>query len=250
MIRPRTRPPSPQPGGSALSTTESNAVLAPKADDKSSLPILIRLPEVAIPHSAKLALRLDWLAKLDWNHIRRVKLDPNWVAGGLLGLVLFLLIMITLNRGSKPDPNSPAQNDAPSWNAGNSKSSPASAAEASAANGPFTPAAEPNTQFAANASVAQPNGGIAPAHTDAGQAPLDGILYPQTPYPPLAGVEAPSQARVDYGSPPVQPDVQNGIHTALRDTSASRAFQSPSNSAYGGHAHFDGGITKPNEIRR
>ena len=111
MIRPRTRPQSPQPGGGALSTTESNAALAPNANDKSSLPILIRLPEVAIPHSTKLALRLDWLAKLDWNHIRRVKLDPNWVAGGLLGLVLFLLIMITLNRGSKPDPNTPAQNE-------------------------------------------------------------------------------------------------------------------------------------------
>jgi len=249
MIRPRTRGESLQPRTASFSTDESIAIQAPHADDESPLPVLMRLPEVAIPSSAKLSLRLDWLAKLDWNRIRRVKLDPNWVAGGLLGLVLFLLIMITLNRSSKPDPNTSAPNEAPSWNAGNLKPSPTSAAGVSASTsahgmGPVTDRTDTSNGQTLGAGMSQT------AASNAQQYSLEGISYPQTPHDMPAGMALEARTQITYGQPTGESGFDNGIRTAQRDTLVPRAVQAPTNPAHPGHAQFEGYITKPTEIRR
>jgi hypothetical protein len=248
------------------------AASAVAQDDKtSSLPVLARIPEVSAKSDrTKLSLRLDWLTRLDWKRMRRIKMDPSWVAGGVLCVVLFLLLLMTLNRGSKTS-ETLEEGDAPPWKSAASTVTLQSAAIPATTHSLQASVARPETQ---TQGAAQPSADLSPAFAPASQSVADtnrssiatsqsagtadghvaqpaltGIYYPQTPYPaPAIGFvpnAAPSQS-----NHVAHPRYGEEIRTAQRDgfaphAAATRApAPSPSPSAIGG-AQLDGIITKP-----
>jgi hypothetical protein len=268
-IRPRLRTGVEQTSGEVTIKSELAANIVVQ-NEKSSLPVLARIPQVSTKSDrTKLSMRLDWLARLDWKRMRHIKMDPSWVAGGVLCVVLFLLLLITINRSSKTG-ETREESDAPTW-----KSAASTVTLQSAANTATTHslhasvaqaetltqgAAQPNADFSpaavpANRAVADTKGmSIAPsqpagtAEGNAVQPTLAGIYYPRTPYPaPAIGLvqtRAPSP-----GNFVAQPrEYVEHIRTAQRDGYAPHAAATrapvPSPPVVGG-AQLDGIITKP-----
>jgi hypothetical protein len=227
------------------------------------LPVLARLPEVSPPADrARLALQLDWLKKLDWKRVRQVNLDPNWVAGGVLALVLLLLLVITLNRSPKPEVDAAAQSEAPSWNAAGkavapttlsatpniAPASPSSILPQSAISPP--PASgmsgPPNQANAAPTSSYSGDPGIpsqAPSSSQ-GQFSLEGIFYPVTPY--AAPVAVAAQPPIDHTAGQPNGSVYGReLRTAQRDLTVPHHPQEQTGSPQNGRAHLQGIISQP-----
>jgi hypothetical protein len=222
--------------------------------------MLARLPEVTQPTDlSKLTVGLDWLKRIDWQQVRRIKLDPNWVAGGVLSLVLLLLLVITFNRSGKAPVEPAVNNDAPAWTTAG-KTAPTAGSPVSTA-GDVAPggAASIASGVASEAKMTSTAAGTTPANSiapadqasnSAAQAPnqyaaatspsLEGIYYPVTPYPAIGA--QPVVASAPAGAPPYD----SGIRTAQRDVTAA-----PQASGYVGappasQARFEGGIiTRP-----
>ncbi|MEX2138578.1 MAG: hypothetical protein WD894_04915 [Pirellulales bacterium] len=261
-IRPRLRVAEPAPQHSACAgISEPVGHPATAEDAMPPLRLLARLPEVALPpDQAKLSLRLDWLKRLDWQQVRRIKLDPNWVAGGVLSLVLLLLLIITFNRSSKPAVESPSTDEAPAWNTAG-KTPPSSVSpkpgfgapinastvapnERSPVNaGPYvtddtdsnhTPGGN-NVPFASDSSVRR----LAAETSEPATTSLEGIYYPRTRFEAVAA--QPVIANQTAG----QPIYGSEIRTAQRDVIAP--YHPPSHSAppQSGQAHFEGIIQRP-----
>ena len=262
-IRPRPRVAEP-----ALRYSDSPGIPEPveqRATVEDAMPplrLLARLPEVSVPaDQPKISLPLDWLKRLDWQQVRRIKLDPNWVAGGVLSLVLVLLLVITFNRSSKPTVESPSTDEAPAWNtagkapASNLTSDPVGGAPINASTVAPTPASamDAGSYASGNTSVNQsPVGNNAPPSGDAvvrrlaaetsgpATASLEGIYYPRTPHDAITA--QPVVANQNAG----QQFTGNEILTARRDVMPP--YQPPVQSAplQPGQAHFEGGIvTRP-----
>jgi hypothetical protein len=263
-IRPRTRTAEAlTPSDLTAANTAGNPQPLPN-QDKPSFPVLARLPDVSLAaEKGKLAIRLDWLTQLDWKKMRRLKLDPNWVAGGVLSLVMILLVVITLNRGSKPAADSPGEQEAASWQdaqahepAGQGSSIGESALTKQPVGSPLN-----SGQFAspgASGLSGGQNTGVAPSQpvADAIRSSLEGIYYPRTPHAAPDSNVFPAAAQAT-AHPAAPGDYDNGIRTAQRDPFVSRAPQPSSiQPAYvqpahsqAGHAQFDGFITQPHGTR-
>ncbi len=260
-IRPRVRDPEKaRTEGITDGISKPVAQSTADVDSPAPLPVLARLPEVSLPSDqGKLSLPLDWLKRLDWQQVRRVKLDPNWVAGGVLSLVLLLLLVITFNRGAKTGVETEANTDAPAWStAGKTSQSP------NASPGDATPVgasgSAANTSLVANTPPVMTSGAVANQSVNAGpgtyagepaaqtpyagpQSPsLEGIYYPQTPYASIA-----PQPVVNH-APAGQSHYGNEIRTAQRDVGAvhqTPAYVGPTPAS---QARFEGGIiTRPQE---
>jgi hypothetical protein len=219
----------------------------PPDDSMPPLRLLARLPEVAVPaNKSKFALRLAWLQRLDWQQVRRIKLDPNWVAGGVLSLVLVLLLTITFNRSSRQSADPTPADEAPTWStAGKSPQSSRSpvpedgaplSASAAASPGnttlPVDNVAPPTSESEVRRLAAETSG---PA-TDS----LEGIYYPNTGYGEITIHPAISNQIAD------QPRYGGELRTAHRD--AIQPYQAPQPTAPppSGQARFDGDIiTQP-----
>ncbi len=250
-IRPRIRTAEPQPLHSRSDDIGQKTVESKSPDDSMPpLRLLARLPEVSVPlEKSKLSWRLDWLPRLDWQQVRRIKLDPNWVAGGVLSLVLVLLLIITFNRSSKQSAEPTTADEAPTWStAGKSHQSPLSPAPDSGA--PVS--ASTATPYVAPGINSSPVGNIAPSARDnevrrlaaetSGPATdsLEGIYYPSTGYGEVAIHPAVSNRVAE------QPQYGGEIRTAHRD--AIQPYQPAGQSAPPslGQARFDGDIiTRP-----
>jgi hypothetical protein len=260
-IRPRIRIAEPQRLYSPASDNhgQTDEAVSPE-DSMPPLRVLARLPEVAVAaDKSKLSLRLDWLQRLDWQLVRRIKLDPNWVAGGVLSLVLVLLLIITFNRNSKQSAEPTSTDEAPAWStAGKSPQSTSSPMPgAGAAVSAATTATQTTSRNAADPLLSDsmqhqsPAGNIAPAVKDAevrrlaaetsqpATDSLDGIYYPNTGYLEVTGHPAMSNAAVD------QPFNGGEIRTAHRDS--IQPYQATQQSAPpSGQARLDGDIiTRP-----
>jgi hypothetical protein len=247
----------------------SDEPAAPSAiagDELPGLVVLARLPEVATSRNpARLSPQLDWLKKLDLKQIRQLNLDPNWVAGGVLALVLLLLLVITLNRSPKPAANTAAENDAPSWNAGAKATAPttltATPNGATTSSPNFVPGAvipgsvagsapptsaidgagqiQPGIQNQPSYS-SQPVAESQPAASPQGQFSLEGVFYPRTPYPaPVA--YSPGQAV----NQPAASSFGQEVRTAQRDVRAPHYAPAQPNSAQPGRAQLEGIISQP-----
>jgi hypothetical protein len=209
---------------------------------------------------------LEWLTHLDWKRLRRIKMDPNWVAGGVLCILLFLLLLITVNRGVKTGATT-EEADAPTWkSAASTIPSPSESVPATAhsLNATAAPAdtqvhgeSPPMTAGNSNAAVS-PNlaaveskatSNASSANTESGnrtQQPLAGIYYPRTPFPaPAIGAErstiAPQSAHAaarSYGEE-LRTAQRDGLapHAGARSTAPTQAPV--------GRAQFEGIITKP-----
>ena len=260
-IRPRIRIAEPQrlysPASDIHPQTDETA--SPE-DSVPPLRVLARLPEVAVAaDKSKLSLSLDWLPRLDWQQVRRIKLDPNWVAGGVLSLVLVLLLIITFNRNSKQSAEPTSTDEAPAWStAGKSPQSnvspvPGAGAPVSASTtAPHTTPGDAADSMLSDSTQNQaPVGNIAPAVNDTdvrrlaaetsqpATDSLDGIYYPNTGYREVTGHPAISNLAVD------QPLHGAAIRTAHRDS--IQPYQAPQQTApSSGQARFDGDIiTRP-----
>jgi hypothetical protein len=196
-IRPRLRVAEAAPRyNDSLGIPQTVDQPATVEDATPPLRVLARLPEVTLPaDQSKISLPLDWLKNLDWQHVRRIKLDPNWVAGGVLSLVLVLLLVITFNRNSKSAAEPPSTDEAPAWNtAGKTPSNlspetglaPPSAVDV----GPYVTGntASNQTQGGHNASSSTDAAvrQFAAQNASSATTSLDGISYPRTPYPEVA----------------------------------------------------------------
>jgi hypothetical protein len=216
------------------------------------LPVLARIPDVTFPDDrSKLSLRLEWLTQLDWKRMRGIKLDSSWIAGGVLCVVLFLLLLITLNHSSKTNENSAPPADAPSWNNASAPSPGNAIANSAAAGMPTTiasmtpdPGASGSQQSVIDPRAATANSSSPSAEPNASS--LVGIYYPRTPHP--TPVIATPGAPVSFNQPIQQPMYNNEIRTAQRDSHVPHApastttAQPPIQSA---RAQFDGIITNP-----
>jgi hypothetical protein len=261
-IRPRMRDMGivAQPHGNPEPSTRPAGRAAADGQDMPPLPMLARLPEVTQPTDpSKLTVGLDWLKRLDWQQVRRIKFDPNWVAGGVLSLVLLLLLVITFNRSGKEPVEPDSTRDAPTWTTAG-KNAPTTGSPVSTA-GDVAPGgaagiasgAAAEAKMASTGADTTPANSIAPAdqashlavqspnqYAAATSPSLDGIYYPVTPYPAIAA--QPVVGSAPAGAPPYD----SGIRTAQRDVTAA-----PQASGYVGappasQARFEGGIiTRP-----
>jgi hypothetical protein len=252
-IRPRVRAAELAPIYSASAGIPEPAGQPASADDSMPpLRLLARLPEVSLPSDkSKLSLNLDWLKRLDWQQVRRIKLDPNWVAGGVLSLVLVLLLVITFNRSSKPAAELPSTDEAPAWNTAG-KTPQSSISPAPGTEGPISAStAVPNQSYGDTTLNQTPGGNVSPYASDpavrrlaveasgAATNSLEGIYYPRTPHAAIAS--QPAIAHQTAG----QPFDGDEIRTAQRDVIPP--YQPPVYSAPppSGQAHFEGIITRP-----
>jgi hypothetical protein len=265
-IRPRIRTAEPAPHNT-LPPEEAVEKHSVSDDDLPGLQVLARLPEVAVPSDrTRLPLQLDWLKKLDWKRVRQVNLDPNWVAGGVLALVLLLLLVITLNRSPKPAADAAAESQAPSWNAGGKAAAPTTLsathniAAASPSNAP-TNGAPVNTAPATgivNAPTGVPPGpsyAVQPtvssnaAAGPQGQFSLEGVFYPVTPFAPPVGIAA--QPSLDHAvNQPNGSVYGRELRTAHRDVHVPHQPHvqpaAPQSAApQSGRAQFEGIISQP-----
>ena len=79
---------------------ERQTVGGPRQPVQSPL-VLARLPEVVeSPVPKPPSLKLSWVLNFRWQDgLRRlVHMDPNYLAGGVLALVVFVLVMITMRN--------------------------------------------------------------------------------------------------------------------------------------------------------
>jgi hypothetical protein len=258
-IRPRSRTTAAMSLDSG--TTAATIADQPVLDVLASLdlPVLARLPETSPTRgSMSWTQRVDWLKRLDWNHVRRIRPDPNWIAGGVLSLVLVLLLIITLHRSSKPDAST-SESTAPTWTGSEphstSRDIPDAKATASTStavsNVPgFSSGASPTVSATNPRSV---NSGIDPRSNAAAGAQqplsrnantdsfsLEGVYYPQTPY--AAPVVVPASAAMPNQQANFGP-MAGEIRTAQRDTSFGRA--APQGGFQSARPQFDGIITQP-----
>jgi hypothetical protein len=213
--------------------------------------VLARLPElVDAPIGKPLSLKLTWVLNFRWqDQLRRlVQMEPNYLAGGVLALVVFLLVMITMRNR---DGVSAAVAD--------------SSMAAAAAPAQATPAAETSiaalqqqpdstavnasqvvaeTRFHADAAAPAVDTAATRVNTPAPALdPLAGIYYPRTPFDAPAGVSfeqvagkpVAAFAAVSAAGP------ADGVRTALRDRSEQRDPQAPQTEPV---ARLDGIITR------
>jgi hypothetical protein len=250
-VRPRVR----QPVARAQPVESPSMPQSPDNNDRGLPPltVLARLPEVEVADKpSSTATRLQWLHRFEWKGRHRLRLDPNWVAGSVLGVVLVLLLIITLNRSPKNNDQTPTPTDAPAWNAGNvTPPNPAGSPIEHVSLDGNKPASVEAAQsrepmMAANPTETSLNGTTYRANIDSPVTPvtsgpttpasaLDGIAYPQTPFPPIGG---PASAVSATGSPPA--GYGGEIRTAQRD---GARFGHPEPQYRG--ARFDGTITQP-----
>jgi hypothetical protein len=257
-IRPRSRAATPTTTSDAATPA---ALLGEQPAPVETLPhgirLLARLPEVAPDKGGLWMERLEWLKRLDWNQVRRMRPDANWIAGGVLSLVLVLLLIITLHRGAKPAASSP-ETAAPAWTVSDPRTSLHDGPNAKSTSGTLTTAdnelgSSTSAPVIANTAeqssitkgmAAQPTAGsIAPAGApeNGGNLSLEGIYYPQTPYAaPIVMPTSPAtpNQQANAGTTPGE------IRTAQRDTSLGRTgapvgFQSA-------RPRLDGTISRPN----
>jgi hypothetical protein len=250
-VRPRVR----QSVAPARPVESPSLTPSPENNDRGLPPltVLARLPEVTVAEKPSAAARrLQWLHRFEWKGHHRLRLDPNWVAGSVLGIVLVLLLIITLNRSPKNNDQTPAPTDAPAWNAGKvmppnpagssieqvsvEGNKPASVEEAKSRE-PIMAANPAETSL--NGTTYRPNiespATPGTAEQTAPVSALDGIAYPQTPFPPIGG---PARSVSATGSPPA--GYGGEIRTAQRD---GARFGHPEPQYRG--ARFDGTITQP-----
>jgi hypothetical protein len=233
-------------------------------DELPGLILLAQLPEVSTSSNLTLlAEQIDWLKKLDWKRVRQLKFDPNWVAGGVLALVLVLLLIITLNRTPKPATETAIQKEAPSWKDQQKTAPPttltatpnvATANPTGVAPGGIIPGGVTPNSAAAASSVAATGlvqGGIQQSPSSPsqpvvsspitenpqGQFSLEGVYYPRTPYP--APVEGPiGQAENQAAGASVH---GRELRTAHRDVSMPHHANAPQP----GRAQLEGIISQP-----
>jgi hypothetical protein len=229
------------PGGNSGSrqTSQSPAVLA-------------RLPElVDAPIGKPLSLKLSWVLNFRWqDRLRRlVQMEPNYLAGGVLALVVFLLVMITMRN--RDTASAAIADSATAPTAAPVQATPA--AETSiAALQPQQPdstavnASQVVAQARVHAEAAAPVVDTAATHVNTpapAQDPLAGIYYPRTPFDAPAGVSfeqvagkpVAAFAAVSAAGP------ADGVRTALRDRSEQRDPQAPQTEPV---ARLDGIITR------
>jgi hypothetical protein len=267
-IRPRSR------GAEAAApvrapSEEADVQPAMSGDELPGLTVLARLPEVSASSRTLLADQLDWLKKLDWKRLRPMKLDPNWVAGGVLALVLFLLLIITLNRTPKPAPEAAVQNEAPTWKDGNKAQAPTTltatpnvamanpaATPGGATQGAAVPGSVADSSRPASAlqdgarpgssTASQSLAGSQPFAGSQGQLSLEGVFYPRTPYaePTPAGV-ATQPIDQAVNQPPAASVYGRELRTAQRDVSMPHHAPLQTNSPQSGRAQLEGIISQP-----
>jgi hypothetical protein len=235
-IRPRVRS-AEMPRQQKIAVHSAQHITQSSAGEESGppLPVLARLPDVSLPpERSRLSLGMDWLKRIDWQQVRRIKLDPNWVAGGVLSLVLLLLLVITFNRSDKTAVEPTTDTNAPAWStAGKSTQSPAAPTGVAA---PLDASASAPQSFLADSAAPAATGG----NTAAAPAPesqlLYGVYYPRTPYD--AVVASPFVAN----GPGVQPYYGNEIRTAQRDPAVPVPPSTEFGSSPSNQARFEGGI--------
>jgi hypothetical protein len=245
---------------------EPAASPAISGDELPGLVVLARLPEVSNSRNpARLSQQLNWLKKLDLKQIRQLNLDPNWVAGGVLALVLLLLLVITMNRSPKPAANTAAESDAPSWNAGATNTAPTTLTATPNGAAPSSPnfvpgavipgsvagGAPPTSAIAGAGQIqpviqnqasnsSQPVAASQPAASTQGQFSLEGVFYPRTNYPaPVAhslGQAVNQPAASSFGQE---------VRTAQRDVRAPHYAPAHPTSAQPDRAQLQGIISQP-----
>ncbi len=191
-----------------------------------SPPVLARLPEITAQPTAKpISLNLNWLLNFQWQRrLRRlVQMEPNYLAGGVLALVVFLLVMITMrNRdGTATAAAAPASAMA----ATPIPTQPATVALAESKDksdsvASVTPQPATASHVPANPVATEVIAGVAEtiASTPA-QDPLAGIYYPRTQFGPLAGVafeQVAGQSVAAFAAANSSAPA-DGVRTALRD---------------------------------
>ncbi len=218
-----------------------------------SPPVLARLPEIAERPKAKpISLNLNWLLNFQWQRRLRqlVQMEPNYLAGGVLALVVFLLVMITMrNRdgtatvaaapagavAATPIPTPPATVAQAALPESKAKSD----SVASVTHQPVTASHVPASPVAAEAGVtetvaATPN-----------QDPLAGIYYPRTQFGPPAGVafeQVPAQSVAAFAAVNASAPA-DGLRTALRERIEPGTPHATNTQP--GVARLDGTITRP-----
>jgi hypothetical protein len=214
--------------------------------------VLARLPEVVEPPNAKpLTLKLSWVLNFRWQDgLRRlVQMDPNYLAGGVLALVVFVLVMITMRNRDGASAAVTVSNDAIA------AAPPAQAMPVAESTAQPLQQQRDSTPIQESQQLAQ-----APTHTNwpqtardaaatyaaepaPAQHPLSGIYYPRTPYDAPAGVSfehvagkpVAAFAAVNAGGP------AEGVRTAMRNANGQREPQPSQTEPV---ARLDGIITR------
>ena len=206
--------------------------------------VLARLPEIAAaPVGKPISLELSWVLNFRWqDRLRRlVQMEPNYLAGGVLALVVFVLVMITMRN----------RDGASAAVAGNAMAVTSAPAQA-------TPVAEPTVatmqqtlelaavetpQVVAQREAAGPVAESYETRTIAPETvhdPLAGIYYPRTPFDTPAGVSFEQVAGKPVAAfAAVGPAGQSGV--AMRDRTEQREPQPTQSEPV---ARLDGIITR------
>jgi hypothetical protein len=186
--------------------------------------ILARLPEVTeAPIGNPISLKLSWVLNFRWQDgLRRlVQMEPNYLAGGVLALVVFLLVMITMrNRdGASAAVAGDALATAPQATV---PAEPPVAAVKQQSDSANLKEAAPIAQTPVYADAAVPRAdsaevrSIAPAPV---QDPLAGIYYPRTQFAAPAGVsfEQVAGKPVAAFAAVTSPFPTGEVHTPMRE---------------------------------
>jgi hypothetical protein len=159
--------------------------------------VLARLPEVVEPPAAKpLSLNLSWVLNFRWQDgLRRlVQMDPNYLAGGVLALVVFVLVMITMRNRDGVSAAVTLSNDAIAATSPAQATpvvEPAAVAERPIAGPTALNESQPVADMPGRHAAIQPVAETASQRADVAasvQDPLAGIYYPRTPFEAPAGM--------------------------------------------------------------
>jgi hypothetical protein len=220
-----------------------------------SPPVLARLPEIAEQPTAKrISLNLNWLLNFQWQRrLRRlVQMEPNYLAGGVLALVVFLLVMITMrNRdGTATAAATPvsavAATQIPTPPATVARATPSESKNKSDSVASDAPQPAATSQVPAASLATEANSGVAEtiAPTPA-QDPLAGIYYPRTQFGPVAGVafeQVAGQSVAAFAAANSSAPA-DGVRTALRDRNEPGTPHATHTEP--GVARLDGTIIRP-----